>query len=308
MTQPAGVALTGGPELNGPAKDRGQKFSAEQAASYERSASTVSSDEELVQRSLHVWLRRSLAGNLGSHLVVGDFGCGSGRMLPLLRGRERRIVGIDISLEMLKRIPHHAEGPVRILESGGRAVDIARALDAWTEVFVLSGLEEFAAESGFKMDAGLSSFNIICFRNPKTPLDAVAACLKGGAPLFVTSNVFVPAEVGERLHGPLATDLEQFKGHVTLREPMMFRHVLGTVQGPVPLQDNVHELGTIERALDRTLWTVCEAVLFPPEGCTHLSSVDTTFAEQYAHEPPCALLEPGRDLHYAKIGMMLVRK
>lgn len=285
-----------------------QDYGRDAAERYQHVGS-VDEEQELVERSVNRWLIQSLQEHLPREGTIGDFGCGSGRLLPMLRGEGRKIVGVDSSREMLDLIPLAGErGNVTEMVSADILEEQLRSRD---EFFVCADLQQYLPYLGqrsFRFDAGVSSFNAVCFSHPTHPVKAIRRCLKPSAPLFFTSNVLVPSSALPEQWQEMPVDLSDVRLHRAYPQQKLFRHVLHTRQGDVPLQDHVHHIGMLRDAFRTDLWRVEEARLFPAEGCEHLSPYDRRYTQSYGEVPVRDLLGPERGFTYVKIGVRARKK
>ena len=291
-----------------------QSYSESHAERYGRVAAAEDASEE-VERSVNRWLRDKLS-RLGEGALVGDIGCGDGRLVPLLRGAGRTILGVEVSRAMLARVPgaeregRHAEhGSACTLFATVSIADIQAALRSHSEVYVEGALEELLPElgrHGLQLDAALSSFNAVCFRRPATPVDAIAACLRSDGALYFVSNVIVPSRMLEFGSHKQMLSLHEHLSASTPRQSM-FRHVLHTQSGPVPLEDHIHTLPMLAAAFDPNRWRIVEACLFPAEGCEHLHPSDSRYDDALgaAHED---LLPPDAGYTYLKVVVHATRR
>ena len=84
-------------------REASQQFFATSAGQWDRLR------EELFGRD---FVPVALLGLLPSHWVVGDLGCGTGALLPVLAPHVARVIGVDASDEMLAAARGARDGPV----------------------------------------------------------------------------------------------------------------------------------------------------------------------------------------------------
>ncbi len=282
--------------------DEAQQYSVAAAESY-KSVSGIGNGE-LVERGINDWLHDVLRETLPGTGIVLDAGCGSGRLFPNLRGHGRTLLGVDSSRAMLENISGNKE-ILECTDSFALACLLER-LQTRQEVHALASLETFLPQLGSArhVDAAVSSFNAVCFPHPRCATNPIATCLKTGGSLYFTSNAFIPSD--QITYGDI--DLFDSSLHGAYPHAQMFRHVLHTTQGDVPLQDHVHHMGMLCEAFDPRCWTMQQCKIFPGEGCTHLSQTDTRYADAYAAHAPATLLEPSDGFTYVKLGVHATRK
>jgi|GEM_PF-6943334 len=270
----------------------------------------VDHTQEQVERGVNQWLYTALLQSLPRQGVVGDFGCGSGRLLPALCGEQRKVVGVDSSRAMLDLIPLQGEAAGAVIGMAGADV-LAEQLRARNALFIEADLQHYLpllGEQSFRFDAGVSSFNAVCFSDPAIPVTAIGRCLRSGAPLFFTSNAIVPSGALPETWEEQRIAFDDPRLHLSYPSASHFRHVLHTQGGDVPLQDHVHHMGMLQRAFNSEQWRVEDACIFPAEGCEHLPSSDTRYSDAYKHSPSVDLLEPDSGFTYVKIGVRAHRK
>ena len=289
-------------------------------------------DGYAVDRNILSWIRLQLA-EIAPGGLVGDFGCGHGRLLSMIRGEDRRILGVDSSRAMLGRIRSEDEPPRSLLfddssgqpASSGRCsfppvpiitapADPARVqLELLTrrEVFVEAALEDLVPRLGglgCLVDAAINSFNAICFSHPRLAVNAVRQGLRVGGNLYFTSNVVVPTEVLPPQWTALECDMFAPEFASRVPDADVFRLVLHSPTGPVPIEDHLHTLRMMAEAFAPDEWTVLEALLFPPEGCEHVHPSDERVLSAFGARANVRILPPGEGFTYVQLGVVATRK
>lgn len=108
---------------------------------------------------------RALAGLLGPDLVIGDLGCGTGRVSEFLAPFAGRIIAVDSSTEMLKAARGHLGGKKNVELRQGP-------------------LEKLPIETG-ELDLALMMLVLHHLPEPKRVLAEVARTLKAGGELLI---------------------------------------------------------------------------------------------------------------------------
>jgi len=289
---------------------RSQYDSSERADIYQRLLQDTDWRKEA--SGVFPWLCDRLSSNLQPDTLVGDFGCGTGRLLPLLCADRRQVLGVDFSREMLRRVVVPAESlPSEFFLDVVTAQAVTQALALRRHVFAAAALEEFLPElgkAGVLVDAAINSFNSVCFPHPAIPIGSIARCLKPGGVLYFASNVFHPRELvtpaTEPFYFDLFADLST-PNSLNLTE-LMFRHLVNTPAGPVPFQDYVHTLEMVRCAFSAEEWQVREAILFP--GYEADITTDPATEHLFPSSSDVELLERDNEFAFCKIGILAVRR
>ena len=111
------------------------------------------------------FLPAALLGLLPSHWVVGDFGCGTGALLPKLSPYVARVVGVDASDEMLASAAERVNGLTNVELRHG-------------------GLEALPIDSG-SLDAAVFMLVLHHLPSPAAALAEAARTLKAGGRLLI---------------------------------------------------------------------------------------------------------------------------
>jgi SAM-dependent methyltransferase len=257
--------------------------------------------------SIEAWLCQKLAEHVQAESLIGDFGCGMGRLRPVLRTLARQVLGVDQSREMLSRIPVQSAEDISLQFAPLQIGAIKDALASGKDVFLEASLEEFLpqiAQQGIFVDAALNCYNAVCFPHPSIVVSAIGQCLKSGGQLFFVSNVFVPASRVPRGKGDHHITLSQSEYFATDNcEGMMFRQLFPMPKGDLTFQDYVHDMGMIKQAFNSEDWQIEEIVLYDSEG-RHLKSDDPEFAERFAGLDNASFLEPDSGLNFCRLGVL----
>lgn len=261
----------------------------------------------LDESSIESWLCRKLAEDVSPESLVGDFGCGMGRLRPVLRALARQVLGVDQSREMLSYIPMDSPDDICLQYAPLEFSAIKGALASGKDVFLEASLEDFLpkmADQGIYVDDALNCYNAVCFTHPAIVVSAIAECLKASGRLFFVSNVFVPQASVPRSKEHRQISFEQSEYFAADNcEGLMFRQLFPTPKGELYFQDYVHSMGMIRQAFDPQVWAIEEMILCTSEG-KHLQSDDPGFLQRFAGLDQANFLEPDCGLNFCRLGIV----
>jgi SAM-dependent methyltransferase len=271
-----------------------------------------------LEGNVNRWLQGTLAKLVPDQDVV-DAGCGSGRWIPTLEeAGMRHYTGVDASGDILAQI-EGVNGGHEVIQWPIAAEILRRAQETRQKLYVQGNLRDVLPALGPKAQIVLNSFNIVCFDDPREPIEAMEACLQRNGRLVCMTNTFVPAELAPDPTSPdiaIPIDLSAFRGkELELQGHKLFRHILHLPNGQdLPLQDHIHPLPNFAAVLDDETWDIEEAQVYAAQGCTLVNPDDpaaaTIFENTNFGEAGQDVFRPGNgsDLQYVKLCFVARKK
>ena len=254
------------------------------------------------------WAEAQLA-ELSPGKKVVDVGCGKGLRFPFFKNA-RSLIGIEAGDGMIADLPSDVD-VIRWKNNPEVVCDHMR----FNNRLVIHGQLQDVCHSGvIRANVAANLFNVICFPAPHKPINAMHSGLKAGGKMVVTTNTFVPKSLdlsSRNFDDSMEVDLHDLAAYCPDVNPgVVFRQVLHLKDDdgehlPLPLEDNVHSMQQIANALSDDAWSMVEARLFRPQGCTHIDPDEPGpfegLHDDIPKDHPILIPGNGAGLEYAKL-------
>ena len=264
-------------------------------------------DNRLLEKDINCWLDAQISNSLKPNSLVCDLGCGTGRFFDNLKKWSDYVIGIEESQEMIERCC--ASNKNCVICHPSKELIIRKLLGSNLPIIkgnIFEIMPKLERETLY-FDFILASFLLPGIKGFKELFSQTSRILKKKGKLLLTDNIFV----NNRFSAPKHIDLNEINERFGLPcHGSCFRQVLHLSENNIGLQNYVHTLEQYKVALDSIdELKIKECIIFPAEGCSHVSSDYNYQGVSFPNLPDGeTLLEPSDDFKYVKLGMLLEKQ